>query len=333
MQAERQKKIGRLGSRLMFYWLGLMVVLLLLVVATYTWFSLSKTPRVNDMDLNVTAPAGLELALRPDAADEEWGQALNFADMVGETAPLKPCTWSQKDGCFYGAEYGVDGRMTGGWKQLSDEANANTPGAEGYYNVGTFYARSKTAVTVSLSEAVTLEDGTQSAGTYLIGTPVWNDRTILHENGGSGAEYAVRIGLRITPVDAAGQAAGPADFFIYEPNSDRHANGSEGYVPTLSCEGDGGLVPENRLITQTTSTWTEVDPVQRNATLRTMGRFTSDTKLFSLKRNEMVRIDVYLWLEGQDADCTNEIGTEAQILASLQFAGDYSGQSGLEPIR
>ena len=45
----------------------------------------------------------------------------------------------------------------------------------------------------------------------------------------------------------------------------------------------------------------------------------------------MVRIELYVWLEGQDVDCTNRI-SQAQILASIQFATETSGQSGLKPI-
>ena len=189
-----QKKIvdQRRTFILLSYWLAIMALLLLLVAATYTWFSLSKTPRVNDMDLYVSSPSGLEIAQKFDAPDEDWGQSISFAEIVSETSPLKPCTWSDRDGRFYAPEYGLDGRMTGSWRPLSDSENANMDGEQGYYTMGTVYARSKTAVTVSLSEAVPMEDGTEGAGTYLIGTPVWNSDTVLHDNGGSGAEYAVR---------------------------------------------------------------------------------------------------------------------------------------------
>lgn len=332
MQVEKQKETRHRGYMLMFYWLGLMAVLLLLVAATYTWFALSKTPRVNDMDLYVVSPVGLEIALNYDSADEDWGQAVDFADMVTETSPLKPCTWSEKDQKFYAAIYGADGRMTGGWRPLSDAENANVDGENGYYTMGTLYARSETAVKVSLSEAVTLQDGTRSAGTYLIGTPVWNGNAVLHDNGGSGAEYAVRIGIKTTPVDQSGESTGEASFRIYEPNSDGHADGSTGYVATPSIDGGESLVPAERLITQTTSSWTEVSPVQQNVTFRQMGQFTSDTELFSLEAGEMVRIDLYIWLEGQDVDCTNRIGAEAQVLASIQFAADYGNNSGMVTI-
>lgn len=332
MQLEKQKEFQWRGFLVLFYWLGLMAVLMLLVAATYTWFTLNKTPRVNDMDMHVSSPAGLEIALQYNSADEDWGQSLDFFDMVEEITTLKPCTWSEEDQRLYAAAYGTDGRIVAIAKPLSDENNANKEGPEGYYAKGTLYARSDSPVTVSLAEAMTLEDGTECIGTYLIGTPVWNKEEIKHDNGGSGAEFAVRVGIRVTPVNRRGEELGESVFYIYEPNSDGHANGTTGYVETRSIDGFGGLVPEERLITQTTSSWTEVYPVQRSVVLRDMGTFNSDTELFRLGAGDMVRIELYVWLEGQDVDCDYSIGTEAMILAHIQFAGDYGGQSGLRPI-
>lgn len=332
MQLETQKEFQWRGFLVLFYWLGLMAVLTLLVAATYTWFALSKAPRVSDMDLHVSSPAGLEIALSYDSADEEWGQSLDFFQLVEDFTVLKPCSWSEEDKRFYAAAYGSDGRVIAIAKPLSDAVNANNTGPEGYYAKGTLYARSETAVSVSLSEAMTLEDGTECIGTYLIGTPIWDLETIRHENGGYGAEYAIRIGLNITPVNKAGFETGQSVFYIYEPNSDGHTSGHEGYIDTPSIDGADSLVPRARLITQTTSSWTEVYPVERDVTLREMGTFTSDTYLFHLDAGEMVRIELYIWLEGQDVDCNFEIGRDAMILAHVQFAGDYGSQSGLKPI-
>ena len=94
---------------------------------------------------------------------------------------------------------------------------------------------------------------------------------------------------------------------------------------------DPTLVPQDRLILQTASQWTEADPVQRSVVIRELGEFQDKVILFSLKPGQMVMIDVYVWLEGQDMDCTNRI-TAAQILASIQFASDTGTQSGMQPI-
>ena len=43
-------------------------------------------------------------------------------------------------------------------------------------------------------------------------------------------------------------------------------------------------------------------------------------------------MDLYIWLEGQDVDCDNRIGRDAQISANIQFFADPDGQSGLKPL-
>ena len=328
----KQKKQSKKKSLLFVYFYVLLILLTLLITGSYTWFSLSRTPRVSDMQMFVNAASGLEISMDPLA--QQWKQQLDFRDMVDVTAPLRPVTWSQKQQRFFAAAYGIDGRLTNpeDWHMLSDEQHANKDNADGYYIKATFYARTDQTLTVSLSPAVEVSQGIEGSGTYVIGTPIWDSQQILHNNGGQGAECAVRIGLRITPVDDQGLPKDePSQFFIYEPNSDVHFDGRSGYIPTPSIDGTPNLVPEDRLILQSASTWTEAYPVERNVVIRDLGEFKTKTELFTLRASEMVRMELYVWLEGFDVDCTNRI-SQAQILASIQFATQASGQSGMEPI-
>lgn len=324
---QRQKK------RTAMYLYVLFALLVLLVTATYTWFSLSQTPRVSSMEMYVSSSVGIQLAENYDAEEEEWGIVLDFQNLIGEETILQPASWSAKQNCFVTAFYGTDGRtIPNKYTLLTDEQNANRSDEHAYYVKGTFYARSDMDVDVSLGEAVEVNEGQNTAGTYIIGTPVWNDQSILHEDGGMGAETAIRMGIRITPVDElTGREIDSSDFYIYEPNYDVHIDENiEGDVETLSV--DGGVYEDTAyMIYQTASAWTEAYPVQRDVTIKSLGEFTSDTYLFSLRAGEMVKIDLYLWLEGQDVDCTNLID-EAQILANVQFDAEYGGQSGLVDI-
>ena len=93
-------------TRPLIYLYVLIILLTLFTVATYTWFAISRTPKVSDMGLSVNAPAGLELSGDPLAV--EWTQRLDFAELTGEAAPLRPVTWSDKDQQFYAATYGLD---------------------------------------------------------------------------------------------------------------------------------------------------------------------------------------------------------------------------------
>lgn len=327
MHTNDQRK-GQTRKLLVLLWM-VIVLFTLTTVATYTWFTISQTPRVSDLYMFINTETGLEIATTPEG---EWGYQLDFREMVDVTTPLRPITWSEKDQCFYAAGYGLDGRMTGTWEPLNDNQHANKKTLDGYYIKATFYARTGQDVTVSLSPAVEIEEGVSGSGTYLIGTPVWDSETIRHENGGMGAETAVRVGIRVTPVDATGA---PTDmnstFYIYEPNADGHIDGSTGYVPTPSIDMTQTLVPEDRLILQSASTWTEAYPVQRTVVIQDLGEFLGETELFKLKADNMVRIDLYIWLEGQDVDCTNAIN-EAQIMANIQFMAKVDDQSGLTPI-
>ena len=327
-------KENRKKSRMQILLSLFLVVILfsLLTVSSYTWFALSQTPRVSDLYMFVNAATGLELSLDPGAEDEDWVLQLDFRDIVDVTTDLRPITWSNQDKCFYAATYGYDGRQMDRWEKLTDERNANKESIEGYYIKATFYARSGQATTISLTPAIEVDEGLQGSGTYVIGYPDWDSERIVHNNGGQGAECAVRLGFRITPVDDKGFSTGdPTKFFIYEPNSDMHIGAHTGYVATPSIDNTASLVPEEYLILQTASTWTEADPVQRNAVIRDLGEFTTETELYSMKTGQILKIDLYIWLEGQDVDCTNQI-QRAQILASIQFTGTEEDQSGLKPI-
>ena len=324
-----QKKI-RSGKFLFLYWILILILLTLLVTASYTWFSISRTPRVSDIGLFINAPTGMVISKAPQGA--EWVHQLDFRDLVSETAPLRPVSWSEEKQCFYAAQYGADGRQTGEWIRLSDGINANRDDVYGYYIKITFYATTDTDVQVSLTDAMAVEEGISGSGTYLIGTPVWDSDNLRHNDGGKGSQSAMRIGIRITPMEDGAEQPGLSNFYIYEPNSDTHIDGTEGYIPTPSIDGTPSLVPEDRIIRQTTTTWTEAEVVQRDTVIKNMGQFTTDTALFQLKAMQMVRIDLYVWLEGQDVDCDNRIGHKAEISANMQFFADPSGQSGMTPI-
>ncbi|MBQ7500414.1 MAG: hypothetical protein IJT91_05935 [Clostridia bacterium] len=282
----------------------------------------------------VNSPTGLELAAKFDAPDEEWTQLISFADLVTDDTPLKPATWSDAQKTFLTSSYGLDGRLTDKWQVLGMKKSADAPmptDSKGYYVVGTFFARTHETCTVSLAEAAEINDGKNGYGTYVIGTPVWDADKLIHVDGGSGAETAIRLGFMITPINSeTGEDAEGSTFYIYEPNCDVHREGDDQtYKPTPSIDGTETL--SKNLILQTVSGWSEADPVQRLVTIKDLGKFTTSTELFRLYGGNMLRIDLYVWLEGQDIDCTNTI-KEARIMANIQFNAKYDNQSGLVDI-
>ena len=307
------------------------------------------------MEYSVSCGTGMELAFYPDANDEEWTQFLDFSEVEEEEhAPLQPVTWSDEAQCFYGAQYGLDGRLIGITRQLSDELNANQSDSSGCYIIRTFYARTGENVSVSLAPATIGADGTEGSGTYLVGSPEWNEETISHDNAGLGFEYAIRVGLRITHLEDDGiSLSDDSVFYIYEPNCDSHVMMAESgaaelivddsesldyFTPSID-DPDLPLTDTAYIIKQTTSSWSESDPVERGVVIQELGKFLSEEEegegvwLFDLYGGEMVQIDVYIWLEGQDVDCSNLIGQSSKLFLNLQFKAEAENASGLEEIR
>ena len=339
-----RKKI-RKTPYILFYTYLLIALLSLFTMASYTWFTLSWSPRVNGMNVYITSNTGLELASTPDA--QVWSNQLDiystkelrkYADSE-ERPALRQATWSDSHQCFYGPLYGYDGRLINvtkkdlndrevvSWYKLEDLIHANSTLNSGYYIKATFYARCGQPVDVMLAEPMPINDqGTPGAGTYVIADP----------NTGRGPETAVRIGFCMTHVDQNGEALserGP--MYVYEPNADRHVDGSTDLLPTYSIDeflpseksneeqSDWLLVDEDRLITQTFSKREEP------------GVFLTNPTLFSLSTGDIVKVEMYIWLEGQDVDCSNAMSdgvTTTKIEANIQFCGPSDSQSGMVPI-
>ena len=347
-----RKKV-RKTPYILFYVYLLIALLSIFTVASYTWFTLSWSPQVNNMNVYIVSNSGLLLSPTPGAAEDGWKTYLDiydtrelskFADS-DERPALRQVTWSDREGYFYGPLYGYDGRLLNitkhdyddrevvSWYKLEDQINANSTSYSSYYIKATFYAKCGQPVDVVLSDPMLRDDqGVQGSGTYVIADP----------NTGKGPETAVRIGFRFTFVDANGTALSDrSPMYIYEPNADRHVDGSTEPMHTYSIDEflhsktsdnsedtsnrkDWLLVDEERLIRQTFSR--EGEP----------GVFLENPTLFHLKSGEIVKIELYIWLEGQDVDCSNAMTdgvTTTKILANIQFTGTTESQSGLEPIR
>ena len=313
---------------LVLYAYMVLILLILTTVATYAWFSLSANPRVSNLSFYVNSVQGLEISLTPDGT---WSQHIVSDELFADEYVLRPATYSQKTQSFYGMSYRFDGKIRNEWFPLREDVNVNTTKNTNYYCIGTFYARTGANTKVSLAPALSLNDDYEVAGTYLMGKPEWNDETIRHDDLGKGAQNAIRVAIKVIRLDSEYNPTGEEEFFIYEPNADVHNNGDSGYAPTPSIDGTPTLVDQDKIITQGACGWTESDPVERDALHYQMGEFDGTTELFTMKADEVVKIQIIIWLEGQDIDCTNMI-SDASVIANLQFNATTEGGGGLVPI-
>lgn len=345
-----RKKI-RKTPYILFYVYLLIAMLSIFTVASYTWFTLSWSPQVNGMNVYITSNIGLELAPTPGA--EVWSNQLDiystrelkkFADSE-ERPALRQATWSDREQCFYGPLYGYDGRLLNltrkdiqnrevvSWYKLEDLIHANSTSNSSYYIKATFYARCGQPVGVMLAEPMEINDqGIQGSGTYVIADP----------NTGQGPETAVRMGFRMTYVDKNGtEQSERGPMYVYEPNADRHVDGSMDPIQTYSI--DDFLPSDDIEVQETTGTQPQWQPLVPDTRLirQTFSRkgepgdFLENPSLFTLDPGEIVKVELYMWLEGQDVDCINAMSdgiTTTKIEANIQFTGTTQSQTGLEPI-
>lgn len=291
-----------------------LLLLPLSVASTYTWFFLSKTPSVNDIWIGVQATDGLMLAWEKEPT--QWQESLSYQDVSKYNTVLRPVTYSYLEDAFYLAKYDASGRIENFGQKADEIKHANRADDQGYLLKFDFYAHTEVDVTVNLADA---EDGT---GTYLREEIGWDENTLSHYSMSEGAEKAMRIGLRIIPIDIEGEElSSEKKTVIYEPNSDSHVNGGNGYLPTPSIDGSDRLIPDEYLYAQGTTTWTEHFPVKKDTVVYSYGQFlTENERLFSLNAGNTVKIEVIVWLEGQDKDCSNTIAeAESHIFANIAF--------------
>jgi hypothetical protein len=267
-------------------------------------------------------------------------------NVIRQTQLLRPATWSDAKGRFYAATYGADGRHLS-YKELNDGQNE-------YYIKTTYYARSGQSVDVQLKEIVSLNLSTDLsfssltsldlAGSFVMGVPGFSMEDILEGSSGN-ADKAVRIGFRMTYVDKAGNRLSPrGPMIIYEPNCDVHASKPSGYLPTPSIDGTADLVssPDARLIRQTATTFGLEDSSSLDQVEIRVGEFLNNPTLFHLEPGQIVKIEMYIWLEGQDVDCTNasvfalnnlkDIIDDQWLIGNIQFSGTTESQTGMVPI-
>jgi hypothetical protein len=286
--------------------------------------SIASTLKVTDLALTVVANNNLEIARDVNGAAGEWTSVMNLSDLISGENVLRPVTYSALSESFFAPRYGFDGRpnfsdpilitQTGAPIPSSDEAEEGGGTGNGYLLAYNFWIRSGSNCAVCLSEPREISEGLMGGGTYVIGKPIWNAAAVKHEDGGRGAQYALRIAFKTYDESDGSEGA----FVIYEPNAD--GNGS--YQATPSIDGAPALTDTERLILQHESGWTEQNPVLRDNVDYQVGGFISETtELFKLKVDSPRLVTLYVWLEGQDKDCVNSISM-GEILVNLQFTGD-----------
>jgi hypothetical protein len=257
---------------------------------TYAWFTTGNTASVTGLDVNVQAANGIQISL--DAAS--WRSVLTADDLIegttksnvaiqfptNEIAPVSTAA-NIVDGkmeMFLGA-YATNGTLT-------SVKEVETTSTTGNFVAFDLYFKSSMAQTLSLD----------------MGDNLSFVKCVDLVNGGAsnvGTEKAVRVAFLDMGSAAAPAAARalktPESIKIWEPNATTRADG---------VEAEAGKLPYDGFKAEFSNVAESALGEEQVAAVTTLTE-ASDFK-FELE-GAINKIRVYIWLEGQDVDCINNI--------------------------
>lgn len=257
-----------------------LLCVLLMSAATYAWFTLSNTAKATNLTMTVGDTSGLQIA--PDDGSLEsqlkFASSIEFTEVKGKLLPAT--TTNGKS--FLKPDYDDDGSVKAtlldvGANEYLPMNNTETE-KEGYYILYTFWLRSLGA---DSSVKLVAGDGS-STGTYVVYNKT-NNQTSEPAVSGAGA---VRMSF-VSSKDTVEKVA------IFEPNND---------LPTpAGLQVGTDWAKDNNTDSAKTPTVSQ----------KSDGTIASNTSIIDLKADTPTKITLYVWIEGKDPQCVNQISAQS----------------------
>lgn len=298
----------------------IMVAVLALSGVTYAWFTTSTKAEIGSFDLNVETADGLLISTRYNTgwkSTVSWSEITeangsttqkNNANIVLKAISTNGAVSDTHDIRFFTAAPADDSSMITGVQALTAG-----PAADGYLKFDLYFWNASPSIkTVNLGE-------TSVAARTAEG------------NTGDGVEKAVRIGFVKQGVADMGSSVTNAGTVsaIFEPNAQSHTTAGindyrTGHKLTaldnekyeyygVAAAAEDAAASFGRFNAKAAiyggSDETDAEPTE------TLG--LADT-YFELAPNQVTKVSVYVWLEGQDADCLNDIA-DSSMTVDLKF--------------
>ena len=321
--------------------LVLLLIAILLIASTYAWFTANRVVAVSELQVNVGAQNGLQIST--DAVN--WKAEINNTDITtgysGDTnqlptamAPVSTAGTVAADGTmemFFGTV--VKANDDGSWA-LTATKEKDTKGTTGNYIAFDLFLKADTAMDITL----TGNSNVKFAGT---------------EGTSKGLENAARVAFikegNVASTNSSGALTlkggktftdGNADTIIWEPNCGSHtaeaaAGANSTYYggnETVQAGTDQEAIPywgtlaaidsgnAQKLSTVNTGTpnATYFKKVEGSGLKSTQVASNEVANILHLEAG-ITKVRVYMWVEGQDADCDNSAsGTD--IAFNIEFS-------------
>lgn len=274
------------------------VMVAMLSTATYAWFTLTDSPTVTGLQMTAATSSGLKVC------ESENGTYVDAVAIATNSAhnknpqELRPVTYTSTGKVFQKPVY--EGNAVTSLENLATDALEGHVAKYVYYLKGEAEGNAST-LNVGLitgdpkqSASAVVEQGiAKAAGSFV------RQRANSTDDTEQDAANAIRIGLLI---------GNSTDLIIYEPNCgiDDGVGSSASTVDATRQSPTSNVISNgDGLICNT------------GGTANTPNTNVSDS-LFTLTNNTATKVTMYIWLEGTDADCVDEIQTD-EMEAQIQF--------------
>lgn len=271
-----------------------------LTSVSYAWFTMGREASVNQIDVNVQAADGIQVSV--DAAN--WKSIIDAEDLRKQSTNQMLMDDPNTDGVNEAKSIlpvSTIGTVTNGVQEMflgEVQKDSSVRAKEDTANYIQFdlYVKLDSDQKLSLAEGSYVKDSAAAKNTHLA----------------SRVSFA-NLGVEAEPTDALALGTGVATTsVIWEPNADLHTTEAKQLNPSLeavlnneavSYEGVSGLTGE------ADSSGLKAITTQKVTTIQTpyseTGTATAN-ELLDLKAG-INKVRVYIWLEGQDVDCHNDI--------------------------
>ncbi len=354
--ARRSRKSKR---RMNSMFLSLLLTALLLIMSTYAWFTANRQVQINTITAKVSAAEGLQISLD----GKTWKTSITVdptelakAGQVSAAAETSPGKLSWPDDLepvsTIGEVSSADvvfqkGKYTSG-KDLDSITNAPLSNLD--YIAFDVYLKNSSSqgndpLQLDAGSSVVIGSGTANTGLE------YSPRVgfLLYDQT---ANFTDDVDTKIKALTSTGDTS--SKFSIWEPNAKGHidevvTNNEE--VTANTANSTYGLTAGSTSATKVEGIVTTAAAVSGKSALQTTMQTTAaslgaamnltDTAgaNLTLAKNKIMKMRVYIWLEGQDPDCIDTASTGVSFDTTIKFckpgvtgSGSGSGSgSGTEP--
>lgn len=299
----RRKRSKRTVQQIKLAVIMVMVSVLVLSASTFAWYKLNNTAKIEGMKFTADTLGNLQIAEAVDSEDANdtdglkpgtWNSTLDLA-MTGDTYLLPATTSDGKE--FYSPEYDGTGETVTGVS--ADALSGDTLNKYVYKKV--FYIKSGDSIDEKKYYTLKLDDGTLDNGVFNGGTYIKDETT-----GSYTATNAIRVSFVLGEgayLDAEQTELGEnANTKIWEP-----------YDATTADEVQSGTRATDN--TSGYGNYSSITIAQgEDGTL-------TNNELCKIMEGKEAKITMYVWIEGTDDDCINEIALDT-VVGQVQFIAE-----------